>query len=158
MLPLGASANHSEGKGPKQDLVAGHGIDLPGIQAHVNAQSDPDGQGARGHAFTRFLGAEVVVDITCLKVNGNIARAGGVVTRSNVIPEGFWWVVRIIDNGEPGSFSAGSTNPDKQVFNSSAPNPNPTLFPTLCDLLFPVDFPPHGHLMEGNFIVHDATG
>src|SRR5688572_666896 len=85
-----ASATHSNGQGPKQDLAAGTGqTDSFGIEikVHVNAQSGPSGEDPRGHfsyqAVDPFSDFAISGRVTCLNVAGNLAAVGGVVERSN---------------------------------------------------------------------------
>jgi hypothetical protein len=142
-----ASATHSNGAGPKQDLVSGtsHFEDLGfDSQLHVNATSGPTGEDPRGHFVYRqsFLGItheDISGTVTCVTVNGNVAGVGGEVTKSKnlFVPEGRGVVISVEDRGH-GEEDAAS------VFFTLAT-------PTECPFLGTVDF------QKGNFIVHDAT-
>ncbi len=150
----GAAANHSEGRGPAQDLVAGTGkMERFGTFVHVNAHADPHGTGANGSFFVRQTFFRLPLDfsgrVTCLVVNGNRATIGGEVTRNRpvapggVLPNpavGSGVLIDVVDNDDNGV-------PDSANF-TFRPAP-PTVCPTLNSHQFPID--------EGNFIVHDAA-
>ena len=150
MLPAMVGATHSNGDGPRRDLVAGTlMLDTPQLQAqfHLNAKSDPDGNDPHGSFFLRqepfVTGAlDVRGSVTCLDVTGNRAWVGLVVEESTgtfPLPEGSGLIFEIVDNGEPG-------DADRAVGQLS---PTP---PRRCR----VDFA-EWEITRGNITVHDAT-
>ncbi len=146
-----ASATHSNGKGPDKDLVSGTGQFLPDtldLEIHVNAQSGPSGEDAKGRFFVR-RGDDTDLDfrgeVTCLHVDGNRATVGGRITQARAGDEsleGRGIVLFIEDNGE------GSNNPDDESDGFFTPTPPQTCPP-----------PTFGTapFEKGNYIVHDAT-
>jgi hypothetical protein len=108
-----AGASHSEGNGPKKDLVAGTarlaGFNNPLI--HVNAERDPDTEQVRGHFFVKYpppFDTSFGGSVTCLNVVANGAAAVGTVERSQgtspfAVPVGTSVQVRVLDMGEPGT-------------------------------------------------------
>jgi hypothetical protein len=154
-LPPFASATHSGGTGPKQDLTVGSGTnENPGfsLTAHVNAQSE-DGVNPRGRLFVEINvpglpfvhGSHGVV--TCHRVVGNRAIVGGSLRDPFVgpvpgfVPPGVFPGVFIVieDQGEPG-------NQDGMSFFLS-----PTV-PAAC----PPPIPVPDTIERGNFVVHDG--
>ncbi len=110
-------------------------------QVHINAQSGPNGEDARGR-FTLTQGALTVEgEISCLNVAGNAALAGGTIVSSNdpfwVVGRGFYQLT--IDNGSPGTSDAS------QTFFLLAP-------PAACPAPGAGGFT----LTSGNYTVHDA--
>ncbi len=86
-MPAGVQA------APKKDRVtgSGHGLIFPpgaiDFFLRVNAQSGPLGEEPKGHFSLRSdpeFGevSEIRVSVTCLRVVGNFAAVGGVITRS----------------------------------------------------------------------------
>jgi hypothetical protein len=153
-----AAATHSNGKGPRHDLVAGTGaIDTPVtpfgpifVKLHVNAKSGPGGEDPRGKLVFRgnpppFGAVDIHGDITCVNVSGNQATVGFVVTKSRAgFPVGIFGEFSIVDSGEPGTadtFEGRPTGGTGQL-------------PSTCELFQPRPQP----ITQGNFIVHDATG
>jgi hypothetical protein len=141
----GAGATHSNGQGPKRDLVAGTGTfsALEG-KVHVNARSDRSGDGAKGHFRIRLVGTDLRGRVTCLTATGNVAVAGGRVTRgeSTSFP-GSGVLIEIRDNGEG--------RPTRDEFGAGTiPEPPPTCPADTNLRLVPTD--------SGNFVVHDAQG
>ncbi len=150
----GAAANHSEGRGPAKDLVAGTGkMARFGTFVHVNAHADPDGMGANGSFFVRQTFFRLPLDfsgrVTCVVVNGIRATIGGEVTHNRPVAPGgvrpnpavgSGVLIDVIDNDDNGV-------PDSANF-TFRPVP-PTVCPTLASHQFPID--------QGNFIVHDAA-
>jgi hypothetical protein len=143
-----ASATHSNGEGPKQDLVSGTshfeggGFDA---QLHVNATSSPTREDPRGHFFYRQSSSgtnqfDVSGRVTCVNVNGNLAGLAGEVTKSKnpSVAEGSGVRIGVEDRGQ-GAVDAGRIR-----FNLLAPPPE-------CPFISLVDF------QKGNFIVHDAN-
>lgn len=142
-----ATANHSEGVGPSNDLVAGTGVILTPpiiVKLHVNAMSGPSGENPSGHVHFAGnpppIGAlEFHAQVTCLNVVGNRATVGMVITNSmeGPIPEGFGGLFSITDGGDlaPDAFEGFPVFPP----------------PVFCP-------PPFGGrpIAQGNFIVHDA--
>jgi hypothetical protein len=108
-----ASGTHSNGTGPKKDLVAGTarlvGFNQPLI--HVNAERDPSTDQAKGHFFIKYpppFDTVIGGRVTCLNVAVNGAAAVGTVEKSQgtmpfTVPEGTQVQVRVLDNGEPGT-------------------------------------------------------
>jgi hypothetical protein len=150
-----AAATHSNGKGPRHDLVAGTGaIDTPVtpfgpifVKLHVNAKSGPFGTDPRGNVVFRGnpppIGEiDIKGRVTCLNVVGNQAIVGFEITKAKAgpIPVGAGGIFSILDNGEPGTADAFE----------GGPLPVP---PTDCQ-----PFPATRTITQGNFIVHDATG
>ena len=152
--PGGAGANHSQGKGPKQDLAVGAGkIEQFASFVHVNANGNPDGSDANGSFFVRQEFFRLPLDfsgkVTCLLVDGNKAIVGGEVTKNSPVPAGgvrpnpapgTGVLIDIRDNGDSGA-------PD--TFNFTFRPAPPTVCPNLNSHQFPID--------QGNFIVHDGT-
>jgi hypothetical protein len=147
-----ASATHSDGAGPGQDLTVGTGaLDDPAagvfVKLHVNAKSGPFGEDPSGHL--NFKGnppgvppIDIQADVTCLFVSGHDAVVGFVVTKSKAgpFPEGFPGLFAIHDGGEPGTADRFEGFPG---------------FPDQLCAVIPVGAtnPP---ITQGNFIVHDA--
>jgi hypothetical protein len=129
----GTSATHSDGTGPKQDLVAGTGKTAPPLfpfhtMVHVNAQRDPDTGEARGHFVIREAtppegrGFDFHGRVTCLTVVGNNAGLVGEIEQAKLpnptlgFVEGNFIQIRFTDMGEPGTldgfnFSPGVADP-----------------------------------------------
>jgi hypothetical protein len=149
-----AAGSHSDGEGPKQDLVAGTGTvfccNQP--QLHVNAQRDPDTGAARGHFYIRYPtsapggGFDFRGRITCLGVVANSATLiGRIDATRGVSPnplagfvEGNFLRIRITDNGEPGTLDLVNFDPGQAIPPSCAVAPG--------DLA----------ITQGNFIVHES--
>jgi hypothetical protein len=154
-LAGGASATHSGGEGPKHDFAAGTlqtdtGNDVVN-RAHVNAKSGPSGEDAQGQIFfssrSPLVSSDIRADVTCLRVIGNVAIAGGPIRRAEGLPPNFQTMFVIVqDFGEPGNDPA---TPDRwSVAVSTGPAP------AICPLL---EIPPLAPATEGNVVVHDAT-
>jgi hypothetical protein len=144
-----ASATHSNGQGPNQDLAAGTGqVAAVGLdfKVHVDAKSGPMGEDPQGHfrleAVQPFFGVDVDIrgQVTCLQVIDNRATIGGVIERSNDprFPEGSGILIFVRDDDE----GAGDG-----VSMALLPSP-----PQTCEG-FADPFRPN---TQGNFIVHDA--
>ena len=154
-----ASGTHSNGQGPKKDLVAGTGtlvVPTGFAQApmlHVNADRDPVTGEVHGHWFVRYPttttpgGFDMRGRVVCLSTT--IGRAGllGEIERVNGSesfggPRGFveenFVYIRIRDAGEPGLFDGAN-------FDNGTPTPVPAGCPPGVDEL---------PLSQGNFIVH----
>jgi hypothetical protein len=141
-----ANATHSNGQGPKHDKVNGTGqfVDqTTDQQIHVNANSGPEGQGARGWLWEKTTtGTDEIAykaKVTCLAVSGNKSVIGGQIVNSKTGETGYV-VVYVEDNGEPGK---GSDRVER-VFSATAPT---------CE----EEFPTAKTITKGNYIVHDAT-
>jgi hypothetical protein len=143
-----ASATHSNGEGPKQDLVSGTsqfeggGFDA---QLHVNATSGPSGEDPRGHFFYRQSSSgtnqfDFSGRVTCVNVNGNLAGLAGEVTKSKnpSVAEGSGVLISVEDRGQ------GAEDVARVRLNLPAPPPECSF------IIMRVDF------QKGNFIVHDA--
>lgn len=135
VLVGGAGGTHSDGTGPKQDLVAGTGKTAPPLFAfhtmvHVNAQRDPDTGEARGHFVIREAtppegrGFDFHGRVTCLTVVGNNAGLVGEIEQAKLpnatlgFVEGNFIQIRFTDMGEPGTldgfnFSPGVASPSQ---------------------------------------------
>ena len=155
VAPGVASATHSNGSGPNNDLVNGS-VKLEGvtpfgpvsIHVHVNAMSGPSGADPRGHLFfdgnpPGFPPLDFRGRITCMFVLGNRATVGGEVTNSKTPfpPEGSGFVFSFEDVGPPGSGDKFEGGP--------FPVPPP---PGFCP-------PPFAQRSStsGNILVHDGT-
>jgi hypothetical protein len=153
----GARGTHSNGTGPKKDLVAGTGtlvVPQPFPQApqlHVNAHRDPQTTEARGHFYIRYPTTtptgtfDVRGHVACLGVAGNVATVIGEIERvRGVAPfaggggfeEGNFVQIRITDNGEPGTLDLANFSPGSPTQQSCVPQAG--------------DLP----LSQGNYIVH----
>jgi hypothetical protein len=141
------------GGSSEQQLVAGTGqrLSLAGVPLtiHVNAQSGPAGEDARGTfwttADTADLGTVVLRGrITCLTVEGNRAAARGIVEESTapLNPVGSAFQIQVTDNGSPGMFNDTNIN-----FFGFEPGE------TGCPII-PFAEPP---IEDGNFVVKDAS-
>jgi hypothetical protein len=143
-----ASATHSNGKGPNQDLVAGTGqlqVFSLELKVHVNAKSGPMGGdpqgGFRFEAVDPPFDLDVGGRVTCLQVIDNRATVGGEIERSNDprFPEGSGILLFVRDDDE----GAGDG-----VANQLLSSP-----PQTCQFFAE----PFLQDIQGNFIVHDAT-
>ena len=149
-LPAAASATHSNGAGPKMDLVQGSGdatlyIGPSGleVEGHINAKSD--GLDAEGMFWVRFGGDELRGEVTCLNAVGNDARWGGRITAAtNPLLEGRFIRGRDIDRGE------GSNAPPDLHGASIAIFPPP---PGQCPVTSSAPEP----VTQGNVVVHDGA-
>jgi hypothetical protein len=142
-----ANATHSDGQGPKQSFAQGSmkftSETFP-AQIHVNAKDEIDPQ---GHWFIRQEGPgtgfdiDARGDVTCLRVDGNRAIIGGVVTQSNLpsVPVGRGVVIEAVDNGEP-----GDADQARAFF-------VPSQLANTCP-----DLPSTLPFQQGNFVIHDA--
>ena len=166
-----AVASHSNGNGPKQDFATGTGHrfvsgppSLPlGVETrtimHVNAHSDPDGEGARGRFFVKREASAFVMGrpdldfsgrVTCMTVEGNRAVVGGIITHDKLGPvhplsplEGRGYLGVYIDNDQVNGQLADRSN------SFPLPTPPGPVCPPFTD--------PTGDFQTGNFIVHDAA-
>ena len=144
-----ATADSNGPKSSSQDYATGS-AKFTAIDAHVivDAHSGPAGEDAHGHFALDQAGLiDYFADVTCLKVVGNEAVMGGVITKektglTGIVGTGVLQFV--VDNGEPG---AALPTPDRSVtFFTGVPPPvcpPPDPFP-----FFPVD--------QGNYVVNDA--
>jgi hypothetical protein len=157
----GAGGTHSDGTGPKQDLVAGTGrvnvsVLVPPEHplVHVNATRDKEGE-VEGHFFVRYPtsdpggGFDMRGDVVCLTVVGNVAGLVNEIEQVKGTPprpglgfeEGNRFTMEIADNGEPGTLDrvnfSGGFDPGTQLPPSSCPG-NPFGLP----------------ITEGNYIAH----
>lgn len=163
----GAVATHSGGKGPKHDFATGTATRtavVPGTQSNtrvkmgVSARSGPSGENARGRFFVKRTTDPAVVGrpdldfsgrVTCLRVIGNRAIVGGVVTRdkldlpSNQI-EGTGFLGVYVDNDQVGGGAADESNstPGQAPPGNVCPTSGP--FPT-------------APFQQGNYVVHNAS-
>jgi hypothetical protein len=160
-----ASASHTNGVGPKKDLVVGSAkgvvpsttLYIP-LYIHINAQSGPAGENARGHFVIRTFLIDATGEVVCLIVRDNRTFVVGYVGRTKGGVQvwqavGLW----VDDHGQ------GNETNDKTNF-TFAGSPEPGLPPRPTDeecrrigdvaLSFP---PPSFVMTQGDFIVHDAT-
>lgn len=161
-----ALATHSGGKGPKHDFATGTGIRtavLPNgsdtrVMMGVSARSGPSGQNARGRFFVKRTTDPPVAGrpdldfsgrVTCLRVIGNQAIVGGVVTKDKLdLPdnqiEGTGFLGAYIDNDQVGG---GQDDQSNSTPGLAAPgNVCPTSF-----------FLPTAPFQQGNYVVHNAS-
>lgn len=163
--PVVAAASHSDGEGPKKDFAAGTGIRtavLPGgsdtrVMMGISARTARSGQGARGRFFVKRTTDPPVAGrpdfdysgrVTCLRVIGNRAIVGGVITNdrldlpSNQI-EGTGFLAVYVDNDQVGGADDES-------------NSTPGITPPgdVCPMT--VGFPT-APFQQGNYVVHDST-
>lgn len=138
----GASAAHSNGQGPKRDLVAGTGTFSPfEAKVHVNARSDRSGDGAKGHFRIRLVGTDLRGRVTCLTATDHVAVAGGRIVRgeSTSFP-GRGVLIEVHDNGEG--------RPTRDRFGAGTTPAPPETCPAEPLGLVSAD--------RGNFVVHDG--
>lgn len=156
VLPVVAVATHSNGEGPKRDLVhgTGHfeginpGSGLPtDARLHVSARSGPSGENPKGRFFVnREAPTELRIrgEVTCLNVVGNQAVVGGRIeggqTPDAVFPIGGGVLFQFDDNGE------GRVILDRM-------QGSPTSTPTVCPNPIPAA---RLTVQQGNFVVHDS--
>jgi hypothetical protein len=148
----GAGGTHSNGKGPKQDIVAGTGqiseaalALAAGSQVHVNAQRDSETLEARGHFYVKHdpRGFDFAGTVTCLRVQvnqavivGQIDRSRGTLGPGDGFLAGNYVRIEITDGGEPGTLDAVNFSPGSEQE-------------------WPCSFPIIGFLIsQGNYIVH----
>jgi hypothetical protein len=145
VLAGGAGGTHSNGTGPKQDLVAGTGtlICCGEPQVHVNAHRDKETGEVRGHFYIRYpSGVEFGGRVVCLTTALNFAGLTGRIDRVKMpnpalgFVQGNYVPIRITDNGEPGAL-------DLVNFDVGRPTQP-------ADCSGAGDLP----LQQGNFIVH----
>lgn len=148
-----AAGTHSEGTGPKQDVVAGTatilGFNDP--QVHVNAHRETGSQVARGHWYVRYPatapggGFDMRGEVVCVDALANYATVIGRIDRTKGVPPfaggagfvvGNFVQIRVTDNGEPGTLDLVNFSPGAAVQQSCAPAPG--------DLV----------TSQGNYIVH----
>ena len=148
-----AGATHSDGNGPNADFVQGTArlADTSGGgQFHFNARSGPAGEDPRGMYWAKegiFGLFTFTSEVKCLRVEGNVAYVGTVVTRAEEgVQEGDPVVFRVEDNGEPGAgrdrFVGGPGN------NPETDCDNPALQAALTATSQTIS--------QGNFTVHDG--
>lgn len=126
----GAGGTHSDGTGPKQDLVAGTIKTAPPFfpfetMVHVNAQRDKETGEARGHFYIREApppagrGFDFRGTVTCLTVVGNMAGLIGVIEQVKLANTGLGFVegnvlqIRLTDMGEPGTLDRFNFSPGR---------------------------------------------
>lgn len=168
--PVLAGASHSNGNGPKRDFATGTGIRtavLPSgsdtrVMMGISARSGPSGQNARGRFFVKRKTDPPVVGrpdldfsgrVTCLRVVGNRAIVGGVITRDKLdLPSnpiegtGFLGIYLDKDQLDDGSHDESNSIP-------GVPPPG-----TVCPLTVttPTGPLPTAPFQQGNYVVHDA--
>ena len=156
-LPSAAGASHSNGQGPKQDLVQGTGNFVlevgPLTQTasfHVNANSGPAGEDPRGKlwldiALNGERQTELRGRVTCVSADGNTATVGAEIERGEGPAgplAGRGVVLFFEDNG------SGSSAPPDQSNGLLLPTP-PAVCPPASVAVLP--------FQQGNFVVHDAV-
>lgn len=82
----------------------GHNVDAT---LTVAATSGPLGEDVEGAAHANAPGTRVSLRVVCLAVSGGLASVGGVVERSNLLPEGTELIVMIRDTGLHGGEGDG---------------------------------------------------
>jgi hypothetical protein len=113
-----------------------------GGTVHLQAQSDSDGQNAKGVfqiSFPADPGFNFKGEVTCLSVSGNRAVAGGRVTKGDR-PVGSGFVQFMVDNGRPGDGVDRS--------NTGLLDAPPTVCPTFVE--------PVATVAQGDIVVRDA--
>lgn len=161
--PVAADASHSSGHGPQHVAVAGTGIrtaELPGANAtrvmmSISARSDASGQNAGGRFFVKRVTDAPVAgrpdldfsgQVTCLRVVGNRAIVGGVITddrldlAANPI-EGTGFLAVYVDNDRTGADAADQSNSMPGIAAPGDTCPTSVAFPT-------------APFQQGNYVVH----
>ena len=142
LAPGAASAAPGNGKGPKQDLVAGTG-QLGSFRVHVNAQSGPSGEDPRGKVRFEVPGdptnpfLNFNADVTCMDVVGSDSVLAG------VTDIGLVFFINLSDNGE-GRGPADTWN--ASFFFASPPQAGEC-----------AASPGQNPVTQGNFTAHDST-
>jgi hypothetical protein len=127
----------------------------------IDAHAQGGGSGAAyGNMEYGSPGFHINTQVTCLKVVGNTATVGGIITDTDLPGSTGWallWIVR--DNGNP-----ESATPDAATFQSRGPLDDPTWtagFPYVCPSpdtatsLFGLSYFP---LNAGDFVVQNSAG
>ena len=161
-----SAPGHSSAQGPQHVSVAGTGIRtavLPGanetrVMMGISARSGISGQGARGRFFVKRV-TEVDVtgrpnldfsgEVTCLRVVGNRAIVGGVVTTDHVgLPsnpiEGTGFLAVYVDNDQAGGGAHDESNSTAGLAAPGDVCPTTVAFPS-------------APFQQGNYVVHDHT-
>jgi hypothetical protein len=150
----GATGTHSDGNGPKKDLVAGTGrlICCQQPQVHVNAYRDKMTNEVRGHFYIRYPstalggGFDMRGPVVCVSTTLSHAGLVGRIERTNGVQpfvdgagfvEGNFVSIEIRDLGEPGTADGANFHPGQSN--------QPTTCPP------GVDEPP---ISQGNYVVH----
>lgn len=164
--PVAANASHNSGQGSQHFAVAGTGIRtalLPGdnqtrVMMHINARSGASGQDARGRFFVKRTTNTPVAgrpdldfsgEVTCLRVIGNRAIVGGVITddrldlATNPI-EGTGFLAVYVDNDRAGADAHDESNSTPGIAAPGDVCPVSVAFPTAA-------------FQQGNYVVHDGT-
>ena len=168
-----AVATHSGGKGPKHDSATGTATRtalVPGTQSNtrvkmgVSARSSPGGENARGRFFVKRTTDPPVAGrpdldfsgrVTCLRVVGNRAIVGGVVTRdkldlaSNEI-EGTGFLGIYVDNDQLGGGADDESNSTPGLAAPGNTCPTSVILPNGMP-------PPTAPFQQGNYVVHNAS-
>jgi hypothetical protein len=100
--PLLSPASSAAGS----DSVHGAGT-IDGATLTVAATSGPLGEDPEGSAHGTAATTRVSLRVVCLAVSGGLASIGGVVERSNLLPEGTELIVMIRDTGLHGGEGDG---------------------------------------------------
>lgn len=161
--PVAANASHSSGHGPQHLAVAGTAIrtaELPGANAtrvmmSISARSDASGQNATGRFFVTRTTATPVAgrpdldfsgQVTCLRVVGNRAIVGGVITndrldlKANPI-EGTGFLAVYVDNDQAAVHAPDESNSTPGIAAPGDTCPTSVAFPT-------------APFQQGNYVVH----
>ena len=162
--PVAANASHTSGQGPRHVAVAGTGIRtalLPGanetrVMMHINARSGTSGQDAKGRFFVKRTTNTPVAgrpdldfsgEVTCLRVIGNRAIVGGVITSdrldlaSNQI-EGTGFLAVYVDNDQTAADTHDESNSTPGIAAPGDVCPTSVAFPT-------------APFQQGNYVVHE---
>ena len=164
--PMVAHAGHSGGEGAKHSAATGTAIRtavLPGanptrVMMNISAHIGKDGRDARGHFFVK-RNTEIAVmnrpdldysgTVTCLRVVGNRAIVGGVITDdrldlpSNPI-EGTGFLAVYVDNDQAGDGAHDESNSTPGIAAPGDVCPTSVTFGT-------------APFQQGNYVVHDPT-
>jgi hypothetical protein len=149
-----AAGSHSGGAGPSGDFVQGT-AQLPeqsgGGQFHFNARSGPAGEDPVGKYWAKdgiFGLFTFTSEVRCLRVEGNVAYIGTVVTRAEEgVQPGDPVVFRVEDNGEPGAGHDRFTGGPGTIPETDCNNPAHQAALTATSQT----------TSQGNFTVHDGT-
>jgi len=161
--PVVAGATHSNGEGPERDFATGTAIRtavLPNgsdtrVMMEVSARSGASGENAGGRFFVKRTTDPPVAGrpdldfsgrVTCLRIVGNRAIVGGVVTRDNLdLPsnqiEGTGFLGVYVDNDQLGDGTDDEANSRPGLAPPGNTCPTSAPFPTV-------------PFQQGNYVIH----